>query len=281
MKKSHLTYIKNILLPCFVYPAITGVSTGVIIFLFKLAVSRVVPFSAQLYSAARESIAYLPLLVLGAAALALLSASILKLAPDCKGGGIPTSITLLRGLSDFSWIKSILLLFPSAIITYLGGVPLGTEGPAVQMGTAAGRGTVRIFAKKHLAWDRYIMTSGASAGFAAATGAPLTGMIFAFEEAHGRLNSMLFMSSAVSALVSTAVIRFLCPLAGISPVLFHLDIRGPRDRAVSACRIIHRELCSNASLFETDWKNRAQSLDSLLYKIINRLKRIKVDTNLL
>ncbi len=224
MKKSHLTYIKNILLPCFVYPAITGVSTGVIIFLFKLAVSRVVPFSAQLYSAARESIAYLPLLVLGAAALAVLSASILKLAPDCKGGGIPTSITLLRGLSDFSWIKSILLLFPSAIITYLGGVPLGTEGPAVQMGTAAGRGTVRIFAKKHLAWDRYIMTSGASAGFAAATGAPLTGMIFAFEEAHGRLNSMLFMSSAVSALVSTAVIRFLCPLAGISPVLFHLTI---------------------------------------------------------
>ncbi len=92
------------------------------------------------------------------------------------------------------------------------------------MGTAVGRGTIKIFAKKRLAWDRYIMTSGASAGFAAATGAPLTGIIFAFEEAHGRFNSMLFMSSAVSALTSTAVMRFLCPLAGISPVLFHLDI---------------------------------------------------------
>lgn len=239
MKKSHLTYVRNIVLPCLVYPALTGLFTGGLIFLFKLAVSKVVPFSAYLYSAASENIAYLPLLLIGAALLAALSSAILRFAPDCKGGGIPTSITLLRGLADFNWLKSIFLLFPSAIITYLCGVPLGTEGPAVQMGTAVGRGTVRAFAKKRLAWDRYIMTSGASAGFAAATGAPLTGMIFAFEEAHGRFNSMLFMSSAVSALVSTAIMRFLCPLAGISPVLFHLstDISMPLKYAWS-CAVI-------------------------------------------
>ena len=224
MKKSHLTYVRNIILPCLVYPALTGLFTGGLIFLFKLAVSRVVPFSAKLYSVAEEKLIYLPLLLIGAALLAVISAVILKLAPDCKGGGIPTSVTLLRGLTDFNWIKSIFLLFPSAILTYLVGVPLGTEGPAVQMGTAVGRGTVRVIAKKHPAHDRYIMTSGASAGFAAATGAPLTGMLFAFEEAHGRFNSMLFMSSAVSALTSTAVMRFLCPTAGISPSLFHLHI---------------------------------------------------------
>lgn len=222
--KKNLSHIKNIILPCLVYPALTGIFTGCLIFLFKLAVSKAVPLSEHLYSAARESIAYLPLLLIGAAVLAVLSSIILRFAPDCKGGGIPTSITLLRGLTVFSWIKSIFLLFPSAIITYLGGVPLGTEGPAVQMGTAIGRGTVKIFAKKRLAWDRYIMTSGASAGFAAATGAPLTGIIFAFEEAHGRFNSMIFMSSAVSALVSTVTMRLLCPLAGISPVIFHLSI---------------------------------------------------------
>lgn len=224
MKKSHLTYIRNIILPCLVYPALTGIFTGGLIFLFKLTVSKVVPFSRYLYSAASERIIYLPLLLIGAALLAVISAAILKVAPDCKGGGIPTSITLLRGLLDFNWVKSIFLLFPSAIVTYLCGVPLGTEGPAVQMGTAVGRGTVRVLAKKHLAWDRYIMTAGASAGFAAATGAPLTGIIFAFEEAHGRLNSMIFMSCSVSALASTAVMHLLCPLAGLSPYLFHISI---------------------------------------------------------
>ncbi len=127
MKKSHLTYVKNILLPCLVYPIITGLFTGGLIFLFKLAVSKVVPFSASLYSAASEKTAFLPLLLLGAALLGCVSALILRFAPNCKGGGIPTAITLLRGLSDFNWIKSIFLLFPSALITYLCGVPLGTE----------------------------------------------------------------------------------------------------------------------------------------------------------
>lgn len=223
MKKSQITYIKNILLPCLVYSGVTGIFTGCLIFLFKLAVSKIVPFSEEIYAFVREKPAFLPLLLLGAAALGGISALILHNAPDCKGGGIPTSITLLRGLVSFSWVKSIFLLFPSALLTYFCGVPLGTEGPSVQMGTAVGTGTVRIFAKKHLAWDRYIMTGGASAGFAAATGAPLTGIFFAFEEAHKRFSPMLFMVSAVSAVTSTAVMQFLCPLAGISPTLFHLE----------------------------------------------------------
>ncbi|MBQ8504316.1 MAG: chloride channel protein [Clostridia bacterium] len=222
MKKSQITYIKNILLPCLVYSGLTGIFTGCLIFLFKLSVSRVVPFSESVYAFVRENPAFLPLLLIGAAAVGGISALILHYAPDCKGGGIPTAITLLRGLVSFSWVKSIFLLFPSALLTYLCGVPLGTEGPSVQMGTAVGRGTVRIFVKKHLAWDRFVMTGGASAGFAAATGAPLTGIFFSFEEAHKRFSPMLFMVSAVSALTSTAVMQLLCPLAGISPSLFHL-----------------------------------------------------------
>ncbi len=224
MKKSQITYIKNIILPCLVYSGITGLFTGVLIFLFKLCISKVIPFSAELYALVRENAEYLPLLLLGAAILGVISALILRYAPDCKGGGIPTSITLLRGLASFSWVKSIFLLFPSALVTYFGGVPLGTEGPAVQMGTAVGRGVIRIFAKRHLAWDRFIMTGGASAGFAAATGAPITGIFFAFEEAHRRFTPMLFMTSAVSAITSTAVMQYLCPLAGLSPHLFHLKI---------------------------------------------------------
>ncbi len=224
MKKSQITYIKNIILPCLVYSGITGVFTGVLIFLFKLCISKVIPFSAELYAFVRENVSYLPLLLLGAAVLGVASALILRYAPDCKGGGIPTSITLLRGLTSFSWVKSIFLLFPSALVTYFGAVPLGTEGPAVQMGTAVGRGVIRIFAKHRLAWDRFVMTGGASAGFAAATGAPVTGIFFAFEEAHRRFTPMLFMTSAVSAITSTAVMQYLCPLAGLSPHIFHLEI---------------------------------------------------------
>lgn len=54
MNKSKITYIKNILFPCLVYSGLTGIFTGCLIFLFKLAVSKVIPFSQQIYSLVRE-----------------------------------------------------------------------------------------------------------------------------------------------------------------------------------------------------------------------------------
>ncbi len=260
MKKSQITYIKNIILPCLVYSGITGLFTGVLIFLFKLCISKVIPFSAELYALVRENAEYLPLLLLGATILGVISALILRYAPDCKGGGIPTSITLLRGLASFSWVKSIFLLFPSALVTYFGGVPLGTEGPAVQMGTAVGRGVIRIFAKRHLAWDRFIMTGGASSGFAAATGAPITGIFFAFEEAHRRFTPMLFMTSAVSAITSTAVMQYLCPLAGLSPHLFHLKIDAVMPLKFLWASVIIGLVCGFAGAVFTKIYSRVHSI---------------------
>ncbi len=243
MEKSRLTYIKNILLPCVLYSGITGFFTACLIFLFKLAVSKVVPLSQQLYTYVRDNPSFLPLLIIAVAVLGGVASLILHFSPSSRGGGIPTAITLLRGLTSFNWLTSIFLLFPSALMTYLCGIPLGTEGPAVQMGTAVGKGTVKIFAKKHLAWERFIMTGGASAGFAAATGSPLTAIFFAFEEAHSRFSPTLFMTSAVSAVTSTAVMQLLCPLAGLSSSMFHFSTEAVMPLVCIRAAVIVGLLC--------------------------------------
>ena len=53
-----------------------------------------------------------------------------------------------RIFEQFFWIKSIFLLPISAIITFFCGIPLGTEGPCVQMGTAIGEGISKGFNSK-------------------------------------------------------------------------------------------------------------------------------------
>ncbi len=224
MKKTRITYIKNVLLPCLVLSGAAGVFTGGIIFLFKLASGAVIGFSTEVYSYVRANPLWLPCLLLGAAALGLLSALILKNSKNCRGGGIPTSVAILRGLIEFRWLKSIFFLFASALITFLGGVPLGNEGPSVQMGTAVGRGTVRIFAPRHRVWDRYIITGGACGGFAVATGAPLAGIIFALEEAHRRFSPMIFMTAAMTVSAATATMRLLCSFSSVSPHMFDLNL---------------------------------------------------------
>ncbi len=223
MKNRSLIYIKNII-PCLLLSVLTGAVTGGVIFLFKYISGHIISLSDRLYGYVRENPIFLPLLIISAAVLGLLSALTLKLLGNCKGGGIPTAIALVRGLMEFKWLRNILAVFGSALITYLGGLPLGNEGPSVQMGTAVGRGAVRLFAKKHEAWDRYIMTGGACAGFAAATAAPITGIFFAFEEAHRRFSPMIFMSASSAAVSASGTIGLLDRLAENEQSLFGFSV---------------------------------------------------------
>lgn len=224
MKRNRVTYIKNILFPCVVFSVVTGGLTGGLIFLFRRAAGTVSDLSFTAYDFVRENPKLLPLFLLGAAALGVLSWLLLKFIPDCRGGGIPTAIGQLRGLLPLRWLSCLFGVFVSSLVTFLSGVPLGTEGPSVQMGTALGRGTVRLLGRNHPAWDRYVMTGGASAGFAAATGAPLTGILFAFEEVHERFSPMLLMVSAMTAVSGSVTAKFLFEITGSSWDMFHFAL---------------------------------------------------------
>ncbi len=222
MEKKTYRNLKNIL-PCLLLSLLAGAFTGGLIFIFKTATSAVIHLSESLYVKAQGRYDILLLFIAGAIVLGLFSALTARLLGHCTGGGIPTSIAILRGMMEFKWLRNIISVFVSALITFFGGVPLGTEGPSVQMGTAVGRGSVRIFAKKHSGWDRYIMTGGACAGFAAATSAPLTAIFFAFEEAHKRFSPMIFMSAASAVISGTATVGLLDGIAGKESRLFSLS----------------------------------------------------------
>ena len=67
------------------------------------------------------------------------------------------------------------------------------------------------------------MTGGAGAGFAVATGAPLSGILFALEEIHKRFTPMLVLTVSFSVVSATYVNQLLCQAVGISPDLFELE----------------------------------------------------------
>lgn len=223
-KKQTLTYIKNIILPCILLSGVTGAFTGLLIFCFKYVSGQVIELSDKIYSYAQDKPVIILPIVAGCIVLSVISAAILRFSPDSRGGGIPTAIAILRGLITFSWVKSIFCVFFSSLVSYMAGVPLGNEGPSVQMGTGVGSAAVNIFAGKHKAWERYSMTAGACAGFASATGAPVSGVFFALEEAHRRFSPMIVMTASVSVACGSLLSSALCRLAGISVLSFDIDI---------------------------------------------------------
>lgn len=192
--------------------ALTGGFTGILIFIFKFLSKLIIGVSSDIYSAVRSEPRYFLLLLGGGAVVGLVSFVIINYVPNCRGGGIPTAVAILRGHIPFEWMTTLVGMFASSIITFGMGVPLGNEGPSVQMGCAVGRGTVNSLGKKNRAWDKYVMTGGAAGGFAAATASPLSGILFAFEEVHKRISPIIFMSVSSAVITSYGTMRVLSGL---------------------------------------------------------------------
>jgi H+/Cl- antiporter ClcA len=137
---------------------LTGIFTGALIFSFNLISTFVVHQSSEMYHWFRENPAYIPLLILGVILLGLIAGWMLKTFPSARGGSLPVAVALLRGHIAFRWIPNIVFVYFSSMITYLVGVPLGNEAPCVQMGAAAGKGTVRMLTKKAISLDATCLT---------------------------------------------------------------------------------------------------------------------------
>ncbi len=218
-KNGYNRYFSSVILPAVIFGAVTGALTGAVVTVYKFCAGRVIHAAEMGYAALRTSLWWVFPLVLVLGGVAAAVACVYKRVPSLRGGGIPTSIAALRGTIPFRPIINLLGTFFLSLVTFLIGVPLGNEGPAVQIGTALGKGCVSAAPKKQKAWDRFSMTGGACAGFATATGAPVSGILFAVEEAHGRLSPLLIIFAAVSVLAARVVSSVLCPLLGVEEAL--------------------------------------------------------------
>ena len=192
MKTGVKKHIVNIMLPSVVLSLIVGVITGAIVFAFRVITEQIIELSHSIYTFAGEHPWAIAPIVAGALLIAFLVSLCLVYSPHSRGGGIPTAVALMRGLITFNWLRNIIFVFTSALFSYLCGVPLGNdEGPAVQMGAAIGSGPSRLTRRR--GWERYLMTGGATAGFATATCAPISAVMFGLEEAHRRITPLLLM----------------------------------------------------------------------------------------
>ena len=219
-QKYYKAYLAN-MMPCIGYGLFTGVLTGATIFLFKFLAGRAEHWSRDFYAIAKESLWGILLVFLALTALAFVMSRIHKAAPECKGGGIPRSEGILRGILPFRWFGTLLGTFLGSMISFFAGLPCGSEGPAVLIGTSLGCITGN-FSKKHLALNRHVMTGGAAAGFAVATGAPLSGILFALEEIHKRFSPVLVLTVSMAVLSATGTNQLLCRVFDINPALFTL-----------------------------------------------------------
>ncbi len=197
---------------------VTGFVVGITIFFFKLIAEKLEEISHHLYEGAKGSPLRILLIFLGLSLIAVLMYLLHKKIPEVKGGGIPRSEGIMRGILKLRWLPTFFGTLFGSLMSFFSGIPLGSEGPSVLIGTSVAHGLNPQLRGE--ATNREIMTGGACAGFAVATGSPLTAILFVLEEVHRRITPSLVLIASAASLTATGVNHLLCELFEINPVLF-------------------------------------------------------------
>ncbi len=174
--------------------ALTGLFAGLVVTLYNVLASMAEEFSRGYYDFFREHPAFIPLLFAALFVGAIVIGGVLKFIPMIRGSGIPQTEGATRGLIRFKWYQVLTGMFACSLFTIFMGMSAGSEGPSIQIGGACGYGMSNMLRRGDLV-RRYQITGGACAGLAVAFNAPLTGMAFAFEEAHKRFTPEVFVCS--------------------------------------------------------------------------------------
>ncbi|GAA4008799.1 H(+)/Cl(-) exchange transporter ClcA [Deinococcus rubellus] len=148
--------------------------------------------------------------------------------PSASGSGIPQLKAVLHLLRFFPWPRVLPIKFVGGLAAMGSGLPLGREGPSVQMGGSLGAAVAQL---THARPQRRLtlIAAGAGAGLAAAFNAPLAGVTFVLEELQRDFTPMVFTAALIACTVADTVTR---SLAGQTPVFTLPFFAAPRLAAL-------------------------------------------------
>src|ERR1700751_2308107 len=128
--------------------------------------------------------------------------------PDARGSGVPQTKAALYAREGKITLATVLGKFFCTSVTLASGIPLGREGPAVQVGggiaSVLGRG-LGLRPEKIKA----LIPVGAAAAIAAAFNTPLAAVLFALEEVLADLHAPVLGSVVLASATSWAMLRLL------------------------------------------------------------------------
>src|SRR6266478_2400835 len=185
-----------------------GALVGAIVVAFILLTER---FGARLYPAGGAAWRRLLVPVTGSLGIGYLLS---RYFPDARGSGVPQTKAALFAREGRITLGTVFGKFFCTSATLASGIPLGREGPAVQVG--AGLASV-LGRKLGLRPEKVkaLLPVGAAAAIAAAFNTPLAAVLFALEEVVGDLHAPVLGSVVLASATSWAMLRL---LLGNSPL---------------------------------------------------------------
>lgn len=222
-----LSHWQNFRLKLLIEGIIVGIFSGFLIVLYRIVLEKAEDLRNYIFSLDISKYKLMPLWFLVLIISAYIVGRLIKNEPLISGSGIPQVEGVLIGKIHMNWLPVIIKKFIGGVISIGAGLSLGREGPSIQLGAAVGQGISRIF-KRIKVEEKYLITSGASAGLAAAFNAPLAGVMFSLEEVHKHFSPLILLSAMSASLTADFISKH---FFGLKPVFsFHNVTALPLDK---------------------------------------------------
>ena len=152
--------------------------------------------------------------------------------PNARGSGVPQTKAALFAREGYISLRTVIGKFGCTAATLASGIPLGREGPSVQVGS----GIASVLGRRlGLRQEKVkaLIPVGAAAAIAAAFNTPMAAVLFSLEEVMGDLNAPVLGSVVLASATSWAILRM---SLGNNP-LFHVpqyELVHPGELAIYA-----------------------------------------------
>ena len=190
---------------------VIGALVGLSVVAFILLTER---FGARLYPAGGMGLRRLLVPMAGSLAMGYL---LYRYFPDARGSGVPQTKAALYAREGNISLTTVIGKFFCTSATLASGIPLGREGPAVQVGAGIASVLGRWLGLRPER-VKALIPIGATAAVAAAFNTPLAAVLFSLEEVVGDLHAPVLGSVVLASATSWAMLRL---LLGNNP-LFHV-----------------------------------------------------------
>ncbi len=224
MKNDKLKYCRQVILPVILYGIIIGVVAGSVVFFFKLISAWMYSTAEELYHIVSTEPMWIAVFLFGLVVLGFVSYLLQRWIKSPTPQPLEGQESVAHYILTLHWLRGLLALMVSSFVSFFAGLPLGTEGPSVTVGTEIGYGVGSLPLSKYN-WSNELKLAGAGAGFTVAANAPVSGLTYAIEEAHRQISDIVIILALFACASAQVTAVLLGKLTGASVgVLF--DISG-------------------------------------------------------
>jgi chloride channel protein, CIC family len=181
---------------------VIGALVGLTVVAFIVLTEHV---GARIYPAGGAAWRRLLAPVVGSLAMGYL---LFKYFPDARGSGVPQTKAALYARGGRISLGTVFGKFFCTSATLASGIPLGREGPSIQVGAGLASVLGRALGLSP-AKVKALLPVGAAAAVAAAFNTPLAAVLFALEEVVGDLHAPVLGSVVLASATSWAMLRLL------------------------------------------------------------------------